>query len=550
MAATAANIATPSAPAPAAAAAAGARATEQTAAEIDHRRAHQLLDRALMLSERGDVQGAILACRQAVSLAPASAQGYSMWGLLLERSGETGKAIAAYEKVLELAPDSMLERESLQRLRATAARNSLTGTFHFDDRELFDDALGAATPTAAAATPAVGAAVPAATTVGAGAATANAATVPVAPVTPPPSVPTPTPLRFDDPTDTATGGPLWLQALLRQPSYYFRGAPLMATTIIGLLFLLWARDWAAVRYQPAPAPAPAGTVTEVVPSDQNAPADQVNTNATPAVRTSPDGGQIVTNNPNAVATPGAATTTTNTTTTAGGGTTRTTTHTATSGGGGGGGSTTPRIPNPIPPANPRTTGSRPGTGSRPASGIPDIPAPRIDNSRTPAEAPITITPGTSDGGGSAPAGGGTSAGGGPLNPSANTGRGYIRITPEAPERVVPRSVSPASAPARPDNVADNNERLASADARSGRTGRATERLASAASSGGSTGYRYQQRATLFLERGDYARAADEYQTAISAYQDQINRGESVAQARAGMRSARSGLRVALAGLNR
>src|SRR5262249_40579477 len=96
----------------------------QIAEEIDARRARQPLDRALKLAEQGDLKSAILACRQAVALTPRSASGYSMLGLLLERNGDIQHAIEAYQKVVDISPGSVLERESLQRLIDAASRRS------------------------------------------------------------------------------------------------------------------------------------------------------------------------------------------------------------------------------------------------------------------------------------------------------------------------------------------------------------------------------------------------------------------------------------------
>jgi len=494
-------------------------------ADIDQRRAHQLLDRALMLSEKGDLAGALLACRQAVSLTPASAQGYSMWGLLLERAGETGKAIAAYEKVLQLAPDSVLERESLQRLRAVATKNSLTGTFNFDEGELFNG-VGA---TAAAA------AAPRASVPPTGTSTATPASVdpnaPVAPVTPGPSYARPPAMRFDDPNDTPGGGPMWLQALLRQPSYYFRGAPLMAVTLIGLVFLLWARDFAADRQAPVTPSANPGS-TEIVTDGTPVPGSDVN--QTPnTTKGLPEGPVAVTNATPVAPAPAPA---------AGGG--------APAGGGrvsdrapaaGGGDPLPPPVRSTVRPADPGGL-----TPTRP-SGSNSLPAPRIDRNDSPNDiVVVTPAPPASAPETSPPAGGSTS---GPLDTGPKPNSGFIRITPGTSNRAVPRSVSPASAPARPDNIAENEERIASAEARAGRTDRAVERLASAGGND-ADGYRYQQRGNLFLERGDHARAADEYQTAVNAYEKQIAQGDNVAQARAGLRSARSGLRLALSGLRR
>jgi tetratricopeptide (TPR) repeat protein len=113
-------------------------------AEVEMRRARQLLDRSFSLSERGDLAGAILACRQAISLVPDLAEAHSMLGLLLERTGDTKGAIEAYEETLLLAPDSLLERDSLQRLRAQMPQQSATPFFRFDDSELFPETPGRA----------------------------------------------------------------------------------------------------------------------------------------------------------------------------------------------------------------------------------------------------------------------------------------------------------------------------------------------------------------------------------------------------------------------
>jgi tetratricopeptide (TPR) repeat protein len=108
-----------------------------TASEAEERRAGQLLDRAFSLWERGDTAGAILACRQSLTLSPASAPAYSMLGLLLERTDDTNGAIAAYEKAVEIEPSSLLERDSARRLRASMGQ-ALPTRFHFQEAELFD----------------------------------------------------------------------------------------------------------------------------------------------------------------------------------------------------------------------------------------------------------------------------------------------------------------------------------------------------------------------------------------------------------------------------
>lgn len=104
--------------------------------EIDARRARQLLDRAMQLSERGQLPAAILACRQAATLDSRAPVPFSMLGSLLERSGDVRGAVAAFERVLLLSPDSSLERDSLSRLRDRLDR---APAFHFNPDELFSD---------------------------------------------------------------------------------------------------------------------------------------------------------------------------------------------------------------------------------------------------------------------------------------------------------------------------------------------------------------------------------------------------------------------------
>ena len=127
-----------------------------------------------------------------------------------------------------------------------------------------------------------------------------------------------------------------------------------------------------------------------------------------------------------------------------------------------------------------------------------------------------------------------------LNPAGAPGRGYVRIT----EGRVGNGVIPV----QPGGAARQNENNANDAARNGQTDQAISQLSEAIrADSDNAGFRYQQRATLFLQRGDYGRASDDFQSAISAYQNQINNGDDVAQARRGLNSARSGLSLALAG---
>lgn len=128
----------------------------------------------------------------------------------------------------------------------------------------------------------------------------------------------------------------------------------------------------------------------------------------------------------------------------------------------------------------------------------------------------------------------------PLNPAGAGNRNYVRITQGR--------VGGSSVPQRSSSQADADERGAANASRAGQTDQAVNRITAAINSNpGDAGFRYQQRATLFLDRGDYTRAADDFQAAISAYNAQIERGEQVDAARAGLRTARSGLNAALAG---
>lgn len=148
---------------------------------------------------------AILACKQSIALAPRSAAGFSMLGLLLERNGNVQHAMVAYHKVLEIAPDSVLERESLQRLQDSVARNNAASIFHFDDNELFSDHTPAAPPAepapppaapvapVAATAPPAAVSPPAVPTIAVAPAVVGAPTPAAAPVSAPAAVPAPAP---------------------------------------------------------------------------------------------------------------------------------------------------------------------------------------------------------------------------------------------------------------------------------------------------------------------------------------------------------------------
>ncbi|HVF10240.1 MAG TPA: tetratricopeptide repeat protein [Abditibacteriaceae bacterium] len=574
-----------------------AHAAGQTAApgsDVDQGRARQLLDRALLLEERGDMQGAILACRQSVSLSPRSAPAYSMLGLLWERTGNIPGAIASYEKVVELAPDSMLERESLQRLRSQQGRTQAESVFHFDEGELFEgtaplaedavdsevvasevspaNASASVVAPAAAATPAVARiAAPLQDASASGVAPmpdslagAGLSSTPPAAMSPGPprsravagTLPAIDTVNFTPPATAPQGFQQWWQMLLRQPSFYWRGLPLMAATVISLGFLLWARGRAAERAPVVVPPSTRTTINNVIrtPEDTGAPAVVTNNpdarvganGASPA----PDGSQ---------AGPNAAGSTVNNTPATGNDNT----------GNDNTGNTTGSVPNspagrtirstpargpvaapafPAPrraPSGPVLPSVRSSDGTvRDAEGLRGMPAPRIAPSAPRAADPIRIEPPAVAPPASTPPvdSGAASPGGAPLNPSGSQGRGYIRILP-------PRSSMSVVPPTQPAQVARVAERAASAAARAGNPDRAIARV-TASMEGGDTAWRYQQRGLLFLEKGDNARALDDFQTAIAAYRDRVRRGERVAEAQAGIRACLSGRRIALANMER
>ncbi|MBV9868478.1 MAG: zinc-ribbon domain-containing protein [Abitibacteriaceae bacterium] len=549
--------------------------------EIDHRRAQQLIDRAFMLAERGDKPAAILACRQAVALDHNSVSAYSILGLLLEQTGDIPHAIQAYERVLEISPDSLLERESLQRLRASSSQQDTANMFHFDEKELYEDSAtvddATATPPPAVAPIAAasaGALAASAAAAGAAAPTSDAsitgATSPVS--APPPLRPSPAglaslnqpatnrpaPIRpvdfgmsFDD---NAGRGPLWWRALQRQPSFYFRGFPLAATTAMSLLFLLWARNWAVSQDQRSRA-STTTTSSQVVDSTSGEPVsapgvggtavNNPNRNTTaPSNTTSAATGSTTTNNSDSfsvssggagTAAPGAGPATNNTAGTtanpAAAGGAANTNHPAGANTGNGAPRSVPKFPSVAPhPSAPGSNGNSAANngGDNSADNLLNtLPPARIDPPVRGSDAVKVLPPDNSHDLGPA------SGGGALLNP-AGSSRGYVRVSPYR--------VPPAAAPPRGAARASQAERDAAAH-----PDRAPEILTPSMDSG-DVGWNYQSRALSFLERGDYARARDDFQTAINYYHDEIGRGVNVAAARKGLQACEDGRREALARL--
>jgi tetratricopeptide (TPR) repeat protein len=646
--------------------------------EIDARRARQLLDRALQLSERGDLSAAILACRQASTLDAHNPACFAMLGTLLERSGDVRGAVTAYERVVNMSPDNVLERESLARLRARLDR---APAFHFNSSELFDDndtlpSLAPAQEEAASLEPVavpdaeVSAVAEATDGEGAlaiearlpptsasshayeplagredgslafeteevpseadgvvGGLSAYAPNLSLSPSNPPlesetdpfwqtlagghpsesgsgkPAVsslaqaldpetlavvgngasssatspksgapaierrqsqrrqinlpvatnrraqgrdrrapvgasgllfaPVPRaadslravpasgvrPIDFQLPPASAPRLPLWAH-LLREPSFFGRTLPLVAVGVLSLGFLSWARSQAvsqeAARIADAPAvvTAPETTVTQVIVP---APTPDVAVPAPIMPATNPSNpGVIVSNAPPTPAPVTAAPVP------------------PASSGNSSAPRTTPRSPAPRTPATqtPRSAPAFPRVVPIPPAPVPPpappassggniiLPPPRVDIP-PPAAPPIQV--------------------GNALSPGGSGHRDTINITRS---EVIRPGVA---APPRSGSAARGDERDATAATRNGQTDRAINSLTNAIGATGSdSGYLYQQRAMAYMQRGDSARASEDFQSAINAYQAQIDRGENVAAAQAGLRAARSGLAVAQA----
>lgn len=553
--------------------------------EADARRARQLLDRAFTLVERGDMANAILSCRQSVALAPHAPQGFSMLGLLLERTGDLEQAAAAYARVLRLAPDSRLEMESLERIRATLnSRRGEAPAFRFDEREL-DEALASAPPEArafaAGATVAAGVAAAApgppqesavyssaipASVVGrppggvpvptAGATRSSVNTTAPAPEDYPNSplplivggaagaAPSVSALHFDLPD--AEDEPWWRSALAR-PSAFSRGLPLAGVAGLGLLFLIWARGAAVSRYPqdsqlpsnvdstslntgnvpPIPnstAPFSGGSTSAVAPalSSPGAPSS-----GAPAGVAGPNDAYPVSNRPGAPAGPAPSA---NGQPPAGAASTNQNGGAQNTGGNRAGGSSSgpgqqasaPQRPQPVFPGPGRMVAPANPNALAPAR---PLPAPAVSYPAAPVQRP----------------GGLMSGGGGPLGPPTSSNRDVITLTP-------PRS--PAMAPPRVNAARNDAEAAAVRAGSSRRPDAAITSSSQAIRNGGETGWNYQQRALAFLTRGDNQRAADDFQLAISAYNDQIARGDRVDEARGGVSACRAGLALALQRMGR
>jgi tetratricopeptide (TPR) repeat protein len=586
---------------PASAKPSATRSGVTASSEIDRRRARQLLDRAFALYEEGAANDAILACRQAISLAPVSPQGYSLLGLMLERRRDTAGAIAAYEKVIALAPESALERDSLQRLRAANARTGKVSGhaagFDFNEAELFGD-LPAADAEAALAAPSVAPALApgAATVIVPAATTATASSASVMPSAVAPGAPRGSPARpgarslgnvpaadafsmnapvapaaspassvspvfggkspFDAATDPfAPSGPAagW-QRLLARPSYFYQGLPLLMAALVSLLFLGWAQHRASVRHQ-VEAGTPATRVSALPDEAENTSLEtpsagspsSISPSANAASANTPAGTQN--NNPGSPFSIGNAPSRSS--------------------------QSTPGAPGAQSSANGANgTASRPSIAPRRARSWDGSPRPRSENRIPPFPVPLMPSPATGVSSAGAPGlvAPASPRTGAPAFPAMPPMMSSPRLQPRSSQpvqglpvedegapgpspaanggiiRIAPQNPSPASAPARASARAREAEQQASRAARSGDSATALNQLNEALRSGGGTGWNYQQKGLVQLQDGEYERAIDSFRTAIQGYSEQIARGENAAEARAGIQTCRSGIRMAQAQL--
>ncbi len=352
------------------------------------------------------------------------------------------------------------------------------------------------------------------------------------------------PLTLDVPA--APAAPLWQQVMAR-PSFYARTLPLVGVALLSLGFLSWARG-RAVSQVVAPAPTELASASGATGAPATVPGTMPlpNNAAQPGAPSGTDAaGFPISNAPAVFQAPGA-----------------TTTGAATGGASGNGAEDNGARANNSAPGTTARANNRNNGGGRanrvlpPARPVPNFPGVSLAPAPIPANRVRNAT-----------SGGGASTGGNTvvlprpsldlptaaeprqrvlppndngLNPAGSPNRGYVRVT----EGRVGNGVIPA----QPSAAARENERAANQAARNGQNDQAISQLSQAIrADSDNAGFRYQQRATLFLQRGDYNRASDDFQSAISAYQTQIANGTDVAGARRGLSSARSGLSLALAG---
>lgn len=85
----------------------------------------QLLDMAFWHSDAGNADSAILACRAALEIDGACVSALSLLGCLYEKKGEIDLAIEAFERAVDLNPNSVADIEKLEMLRAGVTHASI-----------------------------------------------------------------------------------------------------------------------------------------------------------------------------------------------------------------------------------------------------------------------------------------------------------------------------------------------------------------------------------------------------------------------------------------
>ena len=360
------------------------------------------------------------------------------------------------------------------------------------------------------------------------------------------------PLTLDVPVVAPV--PLW-KRVAAQPSFYARTLPLVGVALLSLGFLGWARGRAVSQDVASSA------LVSSAPGAENVPVQDPN--AAPAnVGVASDDGASGANVPGTPRTDAAGFPISNDPQTFAAPSTQTAPENGANG-------AAPTNANGAGRAS--NVARAPRVARAPGRAVPNLPPPVFPEvSLAPAPIPPANVPSSggnsaNNGGNASGSGGGNAIGGGglglprpqvdlpgdgaartrilpgdnALNPAGSPNNGYIRVT----EGRLGNGVMPT----QPDGAARQNERNASEAARGGQTEQAIAQLSQAIrADSDNAGYRYQQRATLFLQRGDYSRASDDFQSAVAAYQNQIARGDNVTEAKRGLAAARSGLTLAIA----
>ncbi len=108
-----------------------------TPQQIDLRHANSLLERALNQVERGEIDKALLGCRQAVHLTPEAFAAHSLLAMLLRRTDALDEAIIHSEKAHALLPDNYGEKERLAILHTARDNAQTTAPLQFGEWDKF-----------------------------------------------------------------------------------------------------------------------------------------------------------------------------------------------------------------------------------------------------------------------------------------------------------------------------------------------------------------------------------------------------------------------------